>query len=62
MLHSLLHVFLNLAFPHTLQMTLRSQPLGPLPPFSVRLGLSALGLSGRLNLGLPLVKEPPGVK
>ena len=44
------------------QLTPRMRQIGLLKPFSVRLEITHVLLNGRLNLGLQLTKEPPGIK
>lgn len=44
------------------QMLFRVKGLGLLQPFNVRVEATHISLAGRLNLGVQLTKEPPGIK
>lgn len=43
-------------------LTPRLKQISVLQPMSVRLEITHLLIAGRLNLGLHLTKEPPGIK
>lgn len=43
-------------------LTPRLKQISVLAPMSVRLEITHLLIAGRLNLGLHLTKEPPGIK
>jgi hypothetical protein len=45
-----------------LQLSPRLRPIEALPPFGLKLEVSYLAISGRLNLGLMLTKEAPGIR